>query len=446
MSQKSANGVGPKARPRTTPDDTSAMTSLRRAPGSHLSIVPISEVLDSAEMRWRQGAPKDRFDRERRTAILSKFARLRPFWGKLRVRDIKPWGETKGTIDRYVLMRTKGNEGSESCDDESLVSVTTALNEVATLRTEINHFKAEQGLIGDVVWNLPKGGHAPVEWLERDEVARLLWAIRGRVWDQETNTWAVDEKGSRIIQKRSLAGVQRRRWDATKGRWVSVRGRENDTVNARAWLARLILFLVYTGSTASCATRLRWPPSSDKGSGQADLDEDASYVDLDTILEGRSGHLYRRGTDLASSTMAGVPVALSRRLVSHLRRWRAADSLHSFGYFLHLSGSDPWNKASPQQPFAIKSKILRRIWEQAGLSGESILSRLSCTAVVWVLRSGMRTVAGQPRFEPAPAIMRSAALMIGKDYMSFMERFRCIMPDFLKKQVDALSSLPEVVK
>lgn len=248
-----------------------------------------------------------------------------------------------------------------------------------------------------------------VAWLKRRQVARLLWAVRGRVWDEATGDWKVDKDGRRVLTKRRDIG----------------------------WIARLILILVYTGSTANCAARLAWAPSEDGT---------RSHFDLDTVLEGRTGHLLRLGPDLASKRMAGIPVAICRRLTSHLRRWRAHDGgMHE--RVLHLTGKHGSREESTGT-INIGRATIERVCERAGLAGLVDLPTLSDTAAVWALRAGSRDLKARLilKYEPSPAIVRSVSFMIGVDTRSFVKRFRHTTLDFQEQAVKSLENPPATVR
>ncbi len=421
------------------PDPAGVAALPRPSLGSELRLVPFSDVLAHAERRWNEYAAADRFGLQRKTRMLGYLKNLRPFWERFRLGDV-PRRDDEETIDGYVAFRTAQRVKSASGGPGAprRVSAATAKSELSWLRSEVNEYQAEHGLVGKLDWGLGSNAHAPVEWLERDEVARLLWAVRGRQWDRSTGGWKVDAEGRRVIQTRMLRDVPRRRWDADAERWVAGEEGRATAINPWDWIARLIILLVYSGSKATCARRLRWSGTPDGVS---------SYVDLDSEIEGRTGHLYRLGPDLASRGMAGLPVTMCRRLAGHMRRWRERDEDGRFAHVLHHSPHNPMGQRGPEEVHQFDPIPLATVWERAGIDGSRKMSVLSCTAVVWVLRSGSRTTGDKLEpFKPSPAIRRSAAFMIGKDYGLFVERFDSVSPDFLKAQIEALESPAETVK
>ena len=378
------------------------------------------DILDFAEAAWSRRLAETRADVERRCAALRHIKNLRPFW------ETRTVGQYMKSKKQFLAERTaKGSHW-------------TANREIGALSTATNVFANDRGLIGKINFGVEEAPHAPVDWLERDEVARLLRAARDRHRCALSNLPPSPRSGQSPL-------VPRLEWYPGTKRWASCLQRPTRAAGEAApaelvaprshvdWIGRLLLLLVYTGSTVRCVFRLRWNGTPDCG---------WSYVDLDTEIEGRIGHLYRLGPDTASRNMAGLPVALSRRLVAHLRRWRDIDAQHGYTHVLHRSPYIPKSNrhGPPDRETSYDPVALREVWVRAGRFDNLDLARLSCTAVVWVLRSGKRKRKGVKPFKPSHGIMRSAAFMIGKRYDEFVDRFRGVMPDFHKKQTKALSA------
>ena len=76
----------------------------------------------------------------------------------------------------------------------------------------------------------------------------------------------------------------------------------------RKHLARFILIGIYTGTRATAILNLHWHPSPVGG-----------WFDLD------AGVMHRRGTIEAETKKRRPPSRIPRRLLPHLRRWRAMD-------------------------------------------------------------------------------------------------------------------------
>lgn len=309
-----------------------------------------------------------------------------------------------GPVRQATLRRGRGVGAEGAGRGVRKVSRETAWSELTRLMAEVREYAAEHSMpdVPDV--DLPTREPRAVAWLERDEVARLLWAVRGRVWDADAGGWKVDGDGRRVLTRRRDIG----------------------------WIARLILVLVYTGSTANCAARLSWTPSADG---------ERSHVDLDTVVQGRDAHLHRLGPDLASKRMAGVPVALCRRLAGHLRRWRALDG-GRHERLLHLTGKRGSRRAS-EGTISIGRATIGRVCERAGLGDRVDLPTLGDTGAVWALRAGSRRMTRRVRrrvgrYRPHPAIVRSVSLMVGVDTRSFERRFEHVTLGFQERAMRGL--------
>ncbi len=378
--------------------------------------VPIETVLDHAEARWRPKlASEDPGTRTGVRATLTLIANLRPRWTGRKVGELTQRSNGTGSVDLYVRRRAgedvaSGRKGPDGGIKK--VSRETAWSELTRLMAEVREYAAEHSMSDVPDVDLPTREPRTVAWLERHEVARLLWAVRGRVWDADAGDWKLDGDGRRVLTRRRDIG----------------------------WVARLILILVYTGSTANCAARLSWSPSTDG---------ERSHVDLDSVVEGRTAHLHRLGPDLASKRMAHVPVAICRRLAGHLRRWRALDG-GRHERLLHLTGKRGSRKAS-EGTISIGLATIGRVCERAGLGDRVDLPTLGDTGAVWALRAGSRKMSWRVRrrirrYRPHPAIVRSVSFMVGVDTRSFEKRFEHFTLEFQKPVMKGLRRPAKTVR
>lgn len=216
--------------------------------------------------------------------------------------------------------------------------------------------------------------------LTRGDLARLLWAARGRRWDSEKGRWHPCPLWKR-----------QRPW----------RKRE------RRHVARTILVCAYTASMASCVTRLRWQPHGD-----------ASYIDLDA----EHPALYRLGADAMDGKFAGEPVLLNRRICAHLRRWRAMDQRDGFVRVVHQHGKRRQLTFPPTQSFAA---ILR----DAGLEGRVRLADLCYSAAFHIAETD-----GVP--------LRSGALLMGVSSRRFIDVYGHLADRFQQDLMDAFDKKP----
>lgn len=214
-------------------------------------------------------------------ATMKGFVRhLLSYWGD------KTLGDVRGQSCRdYVAYRT-GQEIRHGATGRT-VSVQTARRELEVLSAAIGHWDRENHLSPKPTVVLPEKPESNRDALTRSEAARLLWAAMGH---------------------RHRQGA----WSAISGS-----GRAN-----RAHLRRFLLIGLYTGTRSGVIKRLRWTESlSDP------------WVDLD------AGVIYRRGRDEQVSRTKRRPlVKLPQRLLSHLRRWKAADESRGVSLVIHHGG------------------------------------------------------------------------------------------------------------
>ena len=261
--------------------------------GSSLLEVPLSQVISFGIKYHARPAELSRGERDPCSTTRASLNALMGFWGRLLVGDINP-----ATMLEYQSYRTAQKVVRRS----RFVSADAAVGELRCLRAELTRFGRAFNLSGFPEMSIPTLSPAlPHVELTRTDVARLLWAARGRRWDAERDCWTEPREPA---ERRHLK-------------------------EARAPWARLVLVSLYTGSAASCVHRLKW---SGKPGGKH------SYVDLE------EGLLYRLGRDAASGKLAGMPVKLNRRALAHLRRWRNLDADGSAEKVLHFASKAPQSR------------------------------------------------------------------------------------------------------
>lgn len=215
------------------------------------------------------------------------------------------------------------------------VSSETARRELEMLSAAIGYWHEEDTLTTrPLVW-LPDKPESPREALTRSQAARLLKAALGYRLNAETGKWE------------RLGGSARKN---------------------RAHLRRFILIGLYTGTRHSAMRALLWEESLHQ-----------AWVDLD------KGMIYRRGRGERETTKRRPVVKLPKRLLAHMRRWRAADAERSkeFGQFvsvLHHGG----------EPIAGKIRTgFEGCVSDAGLPPEITPHWMRHTAATWLMESGV---------------------------------------------------------
>jgi len=191
-----------------------------------------------------------------------------------------------------------------------------ARRELEDLRAAVNHFHREGHVREVIKVVLPARGRARERWLTRSEAARLVLAA----WrHRERQRGAATERFS------------------------------------RRHVAKFILVALYTGRRASAVTQAALRPEAG-----------ASHVDL-------ARGLLLPGADVAASKKRQPPIRLPRRLIAHLRRWRARGQNFAV----------EWNGA----PVASIGRAFRAAARAAGLENVSPHT-LRHTAATWLMQRG----------------------------------------------------------
>jgi integrase len=219
----------------------------RERPLSEIRIADIISVY-LADVAPGQARPEKAGERAERLLQFFGDRRLDQITGSL-CREYATWRDGKG-------QSIKGTGGGARRDLQDLAAAIT------------HHHR--EGLHREVVRVvLPERGKARQRWLERQEVARLLWAC-----------WRTREKQEGVVtDKRPLRH-----------------------------LCRFLLFGIYTGSRPGAVFNATW----DRGPGR-------SWVDVDR------GVFHRHADGARETNKRQPPVRISPRLLAHLRRWQRLD-------------------------------------------------------------------------------------------------------------------------
>ncbi|WP_132254940.1 tyrosine-type recombinase/integrase [Methylobacterium segetis] len=187
--------------------------------------------------------------------------------------------------------------------------------------------------------------------LTRKQVAQLLCACRGRVWDYERNGWrretiADDASGLRIFGRLDL-------------------------VPRSPALARFVLIGVGTGTRHAALRRLRWNRHATDGS-----------PDL------KRGILHRKGTGARETTKRRSPVLLPRMLRAHLRRWHRADSAAKIDFIIHTRRGRRYQVGLFKQFEALVHRAGLNHRLNKAIEGNITAHNLRHTIAHWLLDSG----------------------------------------------------------
>jgi integrase len=206
------------------------------------------------------------------------------------------------------------------------VKPSTARQELKSLQAAINHWHRESPLEAVPKVTLPKAGERRERVLEREEVARMLWACR-----KLSRTPIAMYNGAKM--KRDYMHV-----------------------------ARFILIGIYTGTRHDAILKLRWNASRSGG-----------HVDL------VRGIIYRRGSAEPETSKRRPPVNIPHKLCGAIARWRRSDAANAHEHaVIHEDGV----------PIVRMQKAWRTVVKAAGLGPDVTPHTLRHTAASWLLWQG----------------------------------------------------------
>lgn len=295
-----------------------------RAPAA--GSVKIRDVIAEHREVWREDP-----DSERCKLLRSHEDRLLPFWGDLTLADANP-----ANSDAYVAQRRNLARRGRGQDVE--VGASPTRRELGHLRLVLERYCDRHGLKARPNLRLPPRDEGRVVWLGRSDVARLLCAARGRLWDPEAGGWARAPDTGRLLLR------PRRSVESTRP------------------LARLILIGAFTGtrSTAMCA--LRWRKGTDHG-----------HVDAARAV------MHRKGGSQRVTRKRQPPVRLCRELLRLVLRWALSDARAAREHVVSLG--DGRQVQSP-------GVIFREIRDAAGFGPEVTIHVLRHTCANWLIEGG----------------------------------------------------------
>lgn len=207
---------------------------------------------------------------------------LTEWWQGKVVADVK-----KSSCNRYMKWRTGADRERPNRHPKS---EDTARRDLVVLEAAINFYHEEFILSAVPAVIKPAKPETSGDWLTRSQVAAALWAA-----------W----RGGQPAGKVKVKGARKK---------------------AARHFARLILIMIYTGTRPGAVLKLRWAPNSTGG-----------WIDVE------KGRLYRKPSRQVETKKRQPSSAIHRRLLPHLRRWRAQDLAAGIEHAVHYYGQ-PVNK------------------------------------------------------------------------------------------------------
>lgn len=311
----------------------------------------LDHYLDAARPPGKPPAP-------RKTALMSKAAREAARKWKVyrklarRLADLATYFATATLKDlttsrckAYVAWRAEQPDGRFRADDPEAptASPASAREDLRHLRKAVKLFADENTLSWRPDVYVPPAGAGRTRWLRRPEVARLYWAIRGRIWDTETGTW----------KRETLTCADGRR--LTRYAY-----RDPETIANRTPLRRYLPIGLYTGTRDEAVRDLRWECTAEGG-----------CIDV----EGRFIHRRGFGAD-PNEGKRRLSSRLAPKVASMFGRWRDADIAAGISAVMHRPDGEPYAST----PVWIWEAVVA----DAGLDAEVVRHTLRHTAATWL--------------------------------------------------------------
>lgn len=289
----------------------------------------------------RSAAAKEEARRWKKYRKLARrVASLATFFADATLKDL-----TTSQRNAYIEWRSSQRDARYRDDDPDApnASPASAREDICFLRKAVKLYAGENALAWHPDVKVPEPGQGRTRWLRRSEVARMYWAIRGRIWDVETGAW----KRERVMGPR--------------GRMVTRYAyRDPQTIANRKPLRRYLHVGLYTGTRDEAIRDLRWECSADGG-----------CIDV----EGR--FIHRRG--FGQDPTKGKPRMSSRialKVASTLGRWRKSDLAAGISAVVHRPDGEPYAST----PVWIWEAVVA----DAGLDKEVVRHTLRHTAATWL--------------------------------------------------------------
>ncbi|WP_056264144.1 tyrosine-type recombinase/integrase [Methylobacterium sp. Leaf87] len=269
-----------------------------------------------------------------------RLASLATFFKDETLKDLS----TTRCID-YIEWRSSQRDARYLDDDPDApnASPSTAREDIRFLRKAVKLYAGEHALAWHPNVEVPAPGPGRTRWLRRSEVARMYWAIRGRIWDNETGAW----KRERVMGPR--------------GRMVTRYAyRDPQTIANRKPLRRYLFVGLYTGTRDEALRELSWECTADGG-----------CIDV----EGR--FIHRRG--FGADPSKGKPRMTSRiapKIASTLGVWRKSDLAAGIAAVVSRPDGEPYAST----PVWIWEAVVA----DAGLDEEVVRHTLRHTAATWL--------------------------------------------------------------
>lgn len=220
------------------------------------------------------------------------------------------------------------------------LSYTYIRNTFYWLRTAVANYLSNRNILWTPPFVVPSRGVKREEFLTRDDLARMLWACRGRIWLHEMGTW---------LKQKVLVD----------GKWIERNYIDHKLKQQAKGLAKALLLMAYTGMRKEACKKILWQVHATRG-----------HID---VVE---GVLRRVGFKQANTKKTRHPTSLMLdRIVQHCRRWQAADRKRGYVYVVRNKMGAPYTSS-----FDV---IFDSVVDAAGLPKVVVPHTLRHTCATW---------------------------------------------------------------
>lgn len=319
---------------------------------------PRSVALDAVAAFWvkqHEPAKKEKAAVKKRYADnLSKWEVMLAMWPDIAIGSLN-----KSECEDYANWRTgEPTKTVRPPCPRVCGSMSTVHGDLVLLANAIAEYKAEHQLTwSPTIWIPPKD-QGRIIWLRRWQLARICWAIRGRIWDHSTGRWKV-------------------KIDPATGKTVFEK-RDADEIERREIVYRFSKLGTELGFRHTALIMMRWSPHAEHG-----------YFDLENGIVHRGGH--SADPTVGKRRMSSY---ITKPLLWWLTRWKARDLAAGIDRVIHKRDGTGYRRH------------IRDLWNEviadAGLPKEIVPHVMRHTCCTWLkhLRVDVQTAADYVGMHP----------------------------------------------
>ena len=214
----------------------------------------------------------------------------------------------------YVTQRTSQLVQNRRNEDGSAryVSKKQATSELSTLRRAWNVYEVHNALNYHVKLYVPRAETPDFEYLTRDQLARYLWANRGRIWNAEKSRWRI----ARDDDPR-LVGPEGDRRVLRPARAIA----------ARRSMARLFILGVYTGGRVGSLLKTSY------------------HLRRQAHVDWQRGVIERKGPSETETLKRRPAVLIIPKVLRFIENWARRDAERGITHLIHRENGTPYERS-----------------------------------------------------------------------------------------------------